>query len=209
MKYTIADIEKKVQDAAAARARMEQEQAKAAAEKAEYERKADAAADAGDVESFLKLKQQAEHAEAVSYIMHRQLEKKIAPVSAGEVNIAWADYANTYGKALASELAKLEKAKDALLSEYAKLISMQEEALAARARMAGYVDMKDEQLSLDFIPLKAFTPNGGVGQVVPAFGNDPYAAFYLANKVRSLNVGELAADKEYTRVWRAVYNRKK
>lgn len=209
MKITVKDLDEKVKMAADARAEIEKEKEKTFQAKQELSRKAEAAADAGDVDLYYKYTQDVGRLEAAAHVREVQLRKKDQPITEDEVMSAWSDYVAGYSKNLASGLAKLEKAKAALLSEYSALLDLQGEALAVRARLAGYVDQKEEALAMDYVPVKMgdkIGPEEGV--IIRNYGVDAYAAFYLANKVEPQRYNDLYKDKEYGRVWGTIYNRK-
>ena len=209
MKFTVNDADKKANAVVEAQAEIESVKKKSAAEKAELENQAEAAADAGNVDRYMQLKQQAERVDATAYVRVKQLEKVTGPTNE-EISAAWNDYAAGYSKSLSAGLARLEKAKEALLAEYAALIDLQETALKTRARLAGYSEgLKEEQLVMDYIPFKKTTVTGAEeGAIVPIFGNDPYCAMFLAENVKSLKYQDLNRDLAYNRVYNVVYNRK-
>lgn len=209
MKITVKDIDEKVKVAADAREEIEKAKEETFKAKQELSRKAEAAADAGDVDLYYKYTQDVGRLDAAAHVREVQLRKKDQPVTDEEVTAAWADYVAGYNKSLAAGLAKLEKAKDALLAEYAALVNLQSEALTVRARLAGYVGKQEEQLSMEFVPIKRATvAKQEEGCIVPIYGRDPYAAFYLANKVKAVTYASLEKEKDFRLVWATIYNRK-
>ena len=209
MKITVKDIDVKVKDAAKARAEIERAKEEYFKEKQELSRKAEEAADAGNVDLYYKYTQDAGRLDAAAHVREVQLRKKDKPVTENEVNAAWSDFVAGYNKSLAAGLSRLEKAKSALLSEYSALIDLQEEALITRARLAGYVGQREEALNMSYVPVKMgdkIGPEEGV--ISRAYGVDSYAAFYLANKVKALQYNDLYKDGEFIRVNGTIYNRK-
>lgn len=183
MKNTIEIIDKKVKAAADARAELEKARKDSFTEKQELKRKAEAAAEAGNVDLYLEINKQIERADAAAHVREVQLNKKSAPVTLDEVKGAWSDFVTGYNKSLGAGLAELEKVKNALLDRYSSLLSLQQGALEIRERLAGYVGEDVCNLEglfpMDFVPYKK---NLEGGNVQTRFGSDPYAVFYLAHK---------------------------
>ena len=179
MKITVETIDAKVKAAADARAELEKAKEQAFKEKQELTRKAEAAAEDGNVDLYYQYTQDAGRVDAAAHVREVQLRKKDQPVTEPEVTAAWADFVAGYNKNLAAGLVRLEKAKDALLSEYEALVDLQGDALEIRERLAGYVDQKalESSFPMEYIPAKNGLDIGGVKNY---FGSDPFVCFFLA-----------------------------
>ncbi len=136
MKITIAQIMEKIKSAHDANERMKQEQERAAIESRELKRKADEAAAAGDIDGYLRLKQELDRQEAVAYVRKTQLERQANPVSQEEITAAWDGYSSDYVKKMNAARKEYQTAKTAALSAFRKLLDLQHEALAQREKLA-------------------------------------------------------------------------
>ena len=181
MKITVETIDAKVKAAAEARAELEKAKEQAFKEKQELTRKADAAAEDGNVDLYYQYTQDAGRVDAAAHVREVQLRKKDQPVTEPEVKAAWADFVAGYNKNLADGLTRLEKARDALLSEYEALVDLQGDALEIRERLAGYINEPTGDLCdsfpMEYIPAKNGLDAGGVRSF---FGSDPFVCFFLA-----------------------------
>lgn len=199
MKITIADIDKKVADAAAEKERLKSESRDADERRLELERQATAAAEAGELENYRALKKQAESISEESFVRAARLGKLSKPVSETEINSAWQDYEVGYSKALMSKLTEMKKAMDVFLDLYEKCVEMQSEALSVRKRLAGYSESNPDTLPMEFIPFQ------------PQFERSPVtdcmAAFYLSQRKGERRPGVLMHDPVTAKVIAVVANR--
>lgn len=133
---TIKELEKKIQDANSARDQMAREQEDALFASRELKRQADDAAAAGDVDGYLKFKNELDRQEAVFFVRKTQLERSQKVVTDAEISDAWDSFAKGYNKNLASKQAEFEKLKKAALSAYREMVDLQRDALIQRQKLA-------------------------------------------------------------------------
>lgn len=205
MKISVADIDKKVADAAEKKNQLKAESKQADSRKLDLDKQSTAAAEAGDLELYRALKKQAASIEEESFVRAAQLGKLQNPVSEDEVLSAWKDYTTTYNKTMSAHLAELEKKKNAFLDEYETLVKMQGEALVIRERLAGYLGEEfaktvDSRMGMEVIP---FNPQFERPPVT-----DYMASFYLSQRKGERREGYLMVDPVTERVVSVVANRK-
>lgn len=202
MKITVKDIDEKVAAAAAERDRLKAESREADAKKAELEKLATAAAEEGRLENYRALKKQAAAIEEESFVRSAQLGKLGQPVPEKEVFDAWADYVSVYNKSLSARLAEAEKKMNAYLDEYETAVALQNEALAVRERLAGYLGhdtgKEPSGFIMDYIPSEAKPERPPV--------KEDKAAFYLSQRRAERQPGNLFPDPVTQRVISVVFN---
>lgn len=191
-KLTVKDIENQVTGTQEARAQLGKSKQENEDRAKEYRTKADAAAMAGDVETYKQYKQLADDAEALAYVCGKQLEVEY-PVTLEQTRDAWEDYVADYKRKFAGKLKKFEAAKDEMLKAYAEAVVLQGEACAVRERLARYAgvhlqpagvgidDRLEKTYPMEYIPCK----NAMKGDVTTAIAGssvkDPDAVYYLAS----------------------------
>lgn len=153
------------------------EQLSAAAEKAAF---------TGDLDAYKDLKAKASDADALAYVLQKQIER----IGSGnlftpaEIESAWADYAADRNKALKAKEKKFAEAKTNLLRQYAEMITDQRETCATRERLAGYIGIDKEKAGgrfpMDHLPCIEFGEVGATS-INGARIADPDAVYYLSN----------------------------
>ena len=187
---TIAKLLERVKAAQDDKARMEREKVEAEDRGRELKRQADAAAADGDVDKYLRLKQEYERADAVAFVRKTQLERQASAVSQQDIDAGWNSYSSEYSKKLSSLRAEYEKSVSAALSVFRKMIALQHEALCQRrelAELAGLpVDYTNAGTVENKFPMEYVLSSGnraeGVYFRVGQMGAlDPDLAFYFAH----------------------------
>ncbi len=141
MKLTVADIDKKVQDAANTRARLQEEEERADADLQNLKAEADAAIDAGDVDLYISIKGRIERISAEAIVRKRQAEKTLAPVTREECEAAWSVFRAGHDKAMTKRLAVLEEKRKEYIAAYMDAVALQEQACATRERLGQYIGL--------------------------------------------------------------------
>lgn len=205
MKITVKDIDQKVAAAAEERDRLKKESREADSKKTELEKLATAAAEDGRLEDYRAIKRQAAAIEEESFVRSAQLSKLNQPIPEADVFAAWTDYVTAYNKALAARLAEAEKKMNAYLDEYEAALNLQNEALAVRERLAGYLGQdidgpgkEPKGFIMDFIP-SAVNPIRSPVQ-------EDRAAFYLSQRRAERQPGNFLRDPVTNRVISVVCN---
>lgn len=187
---TIAKILERVKAAQDERARMERERKEAEERGRTLKQQADAAAAAGDVDKYLRLKGEFEREDAVAYVRKTQLEQQADAVSQQDIEAGWNSYSSEYGKKLSALRAEYEKSVSAALSVFRKMIDLQHEALCQRRELAElsglHVDFANAGTVEFKFPMEYVLPGGnraeGVYFRVGQMGAiDPNLAFYFAH----------------------------
>ena len=171
---SITDIDLMVKSAAENAARIEAETETAEKEKASLMAQANAAAEAGDLPLYRKLKAQVDALDDAAFVRAAQLKKLSRGVSESDVRGAWSNYAADHDKTLASMLSDLEKKKAAFLDAYKACMDKQRDALVVRERLAGYIESDPASFGMQFIPFAASPYRMPV--------TDATAAFYMSER---------------------------
>lgn len=199
-KLTVKDIDNQVKTTQEAREQLDQSKKGNELKAAEYRARADAAAVAGDVETYKKYKQLTDDAEALAYVCGKQLEAEQGKaVTMEQTQEAWDNYAEQYGKKLAEKLKEFNKAKAEMLALYMEAVDLQAEACATRERLAGYAGVSyhagrdgklDADYPMEYIPCEIATGSGKYCVSMPGIGvDDKDAVYYLANDLERRNIG--------------------
>lgn len=206
MKITVKEIEEKIEAAAAERERLKEESRAADKKKADLEKLATAAAEAGELENYRALKRQAADLDEESFVRTAQLKKLSNPVNTEEVFSAWRGYVDLFNKALKARLIEAEKKMNAFLDEYEAAINLQAEALAVRERLARYLGEEYDKnpeakgFIMDYIPTVSAWERSPV--------NDAVAAFYLSQRKTAREPGNFLLDPVTHKVVSVVANHK-
>lgn len=188
----VSDIDKKYQESMKEYQILIDKQNTAARQAEDLKNDAEKAALAGDLEAYKDLKRKSEDAEALAYVLQKQIEKTGASdlFSKEEIFDAWEDYAGDQNKALLSKLKKFRATKADLLRQYAEMISMQRETCAVRERLCRYIGIEkvplakgcglDNRFPMEYIPCLQNTDAGSIS-IQGARISDPDAVYYLSS----------------------------
>lgn len=204
-KITVKDIDARVAADAAERDRLKAESREADSKRAELEKMATAAAESGRLEDYRAIKRQAAAIEEEAFVRAAQIGKLSQNVPEQDVFDAWANYVTVYNKSLSERLAEAEKKMNAYLDEYEAALNLQNEALAVRERLAGYLGQDLDGTGKE--PkgfLMKFVPTAPMMQRPPV--NDAVAAFYLSQRKAERQPGVLTFDPVTSRVISVVFN---
>ena len=188
----VSDIDKKYQESMKGFQEMIDKQNNAKREADEFNEAAEAAAVDGDLERYKELKRKAADAEALAYVLQKQIEKNGADdlFTKSEIFEAWSDYADDHNKKLKAKLKKFTETKSDLLRQYAEMVSLQRETCAVRERLCRYIGIGKtpaapdyglaSRFPMDYIPCKGNMDAGSVA-IRGANISDPDAVYYLAS----------------------------
>ncbi len=148
-------LEQQLMDLEARKSALKAEVEAAKKKQTAAEEAAQTAADAGDTETYLTKKQEAERLAAEAYVKESVLKKQEAKISRRDIESAWTDYAGTYGKQFEKAWASYLEARRNLCSMFMSLVNEQNKALQTRERcanLAGVTDNLDRAFPLKLIP---------------------------------------------------------
>lgn len=148
-------LEQQMKDLESRRSALKAEVETAKAKQTAAEEAAQAAADAGDTETYISKKQEAERLKAEAYVKESVLKKAEAKISRRDIESAWTDYAGTYGKQFEKAWASYLEARRNLAAMFMALVNEQNKALQTRERcasLAGVTDDLDRTFPLKLIP---------------------------------------------------------
>lgn len=169
-----------------------------------------AAADAGEVETYRSLMKEKEDVEIALIVKRRQKNNYRPSVNEAVAQAAWSDYVSGHNRKLKKSLAEFEAEKAKLLSMYSELINMQSDACSVRERIGSAVGLPDEAFPMEYIPLLAGANEFGALRLSSFACADPDACYYLAcyaakNKV---NYALPRPNPEMARVYNVVISKK-
>ena len=169
-RITISELYKKLDEAKAKRAQLQEQKQAAEKEAGIYAEKMEAAADAGDLAAYKAAKAAKEDAEGVAYIAGRQITKTAHAVGEAEIRDAWESFRTEYEKTLAKQLAELDKARAAYLKAFREAVESQNSAFVQREKLADLLtgisengaQVNQDTLAVKTIPQKqsAYLYNG-------------------------------------------------
>ena len=136
-------LEKKLKDMEAQRSALKAEVEDAKAKQAAAEAAAQTAADAGDTETYITKKREAERLAAECYVKESVLKKQEAKISRRDIESAWTDYAGSYGKQFEKAWASYLEARRNLCALFMALVNEQNRALQTRERCANLAEVTD------------------------------------------------------------------
>lgn len=137
------NLKKKVDQSKAERKRLEDEISRLKEQIASLDAEAEAAAEGGAVEAYIKADGEKKRLEQTLYVMERQAAKMARPVSDDEIIDAWRQYAAEHDKQLERMIQDYEKSRRALYDRFREIVSFQNEALRDRANVGALFEDVD------------------------------------------------------------------
>ena len=137
----IQELERKVEAAAEAARKNAEADRRDELDKAKLQEQMNAAAEAGDLPLYRKLKEQITEIEDAGVVRRAHFKKISASVTKEEVTGAWGAFASDYGKQLSSKKAAFEKHMKAAEDAYREMVECQHNAFAQRQKLAGYIGL--------------------------------------------------------------------
>lgn len=181
-RITISELYKKLDEAKAKRAQLQEQKQAAEKEAGIYAEKMEAAADAGDLAAYKAAKAAKEDAEGVAYIAGRQITKTAHAVGEAEIRDAWESFRTEYEKTLAKQLAELEKARAAYLKAFREAVESQNGAFVQREKLADLltgISENGHQVNPDTLAVKTI-PNKQVNAIYNTLHFSPEALFFAS-----------------------------
>ena len=183
MKYTIEKIRTMIAEHHAGRKALENEIADLLKQESELAAQAEAAADAGNVDSYMDLAGKSNLVSATIFVKRKQMDKTPGKALPDDVaREAWADYAADYNKALKKKLDEYGRMKQKLCQMYGDLLDYQNEALNIRLLFSNNSTVPAEAFRMEFIPVKGYGehPRGNIS-IGGCNIHDPDAVFFLSD----------------------------
>lgn len=160
------------------------------------------AAEGGDVDKYLSIKNEIERTRATAEVKGVQLEG-IGDLNRGEICAEWAEYRRGYDKRFDDACKRAEEAKQAFLSAFLTLLTVQNEGVRERSRFGGLLGASSgserilkgnmEEDLTRVLPLKTIRTltldDVAAGSAVACKGRNfiPEVGFYVANNPGSFD----------------------
>ena len=207
----LEEISKRIQAAQEKRKQLAKEKESAAAEAERLKGEADAAAERGDVDEYLRLKGLLDRAEGTAFVKGRQLEKDDSPVSEDELREGWADYVRGYGTKLTAAQVAYDKAKTATAAAFRKMVDLQHEACVQREELAKIAGIPKERFGKPSVEMERLfgmpyipTPGGvnSMSATVGQLGTVDFDLLFFISSMGHTSMTELCSDPAVTSLLR-------